>query len=159
MNLQDALNIVIVPGLKLLHPNMDSRPARAMLLTIGQQEGDRFTARRQYQDGPARSFYQFERGGGVAGVLQHRATKNIISNVLDRLQYNDHSPEYCHAAIEHNDALATVFARLLLYTLPAELPERGEHMYSWSQYLSAWRPGHPRRDKWDEYYDLAWAAV
>jgi len=158
MTLEDALRIVINPGLALLPPGFDSLPARAMLLAIGQQEGDRFRARAQYHGGPARGFFQFERGGGVKGVLAHPSTK-IVHSVLDRLQYKDHSPEACHTAIEHNDALATVFARLLLYTLPGALCCSGEFDESWARYIAAWRPGKPHRATWNEYYDNAWGVL
>jgi len=159
MLLQDALNIVIIPGLNLLPEVMDTSEARAMLLAIGQQEGNRFTARRQYCDGPAKGFFQFECGGGVSGVLFHQATKLFIQDVLSRLEYHNYSSIDCHTAIEHNDALATVFARLLLWTLPEALPQEGDYEGSWNQYIAAWRPGKPHRSTWNNYYDLAWNEI
>ncbi len=154
MKLSDVLHAVIFPGLALLPRRMNSPEAVAMLLAIGLQES-RFTARRQI-GGPARGFYQFERGGGVAGVLQHHSTREIVCNILDRLEYDREVPT-SYAAIEHNDALATVYARLLLWSLPHALPGPGEDELAWDQYLEAWRPGRPHRQTWSEFYRQAWA--
>lgn len=154
MKLSDVLQAVIFPGLALLPRRMNSPEAIAMLLTIGLQES-RFTHRRQI-GGPARGFYQFEQGGGVVGVLQHRQTREIVCSVLDRLQY-DRNISTSYNAIEHNDTLATVYARLLLWTLPHALPGPGESELAWMQYLDAWRPGKPHRATWDEFYRQAWA--
>ena len=52
----------------LLPPELNTRPAWAMLFASGMQE-DRLDARRQI-GGPARGFWQFELGG-IAGVLSH----------------------------------------------------------------------------------------
>jgi hypothetical protein len=154
MKLSDALQVVIFPGLALLPRHMTSLEAIAMLLAIGLQES-RFTHRRQI-GGPARGFYQFEHGGGVKGVLQHRSTMGIICNILDRLEY-DRNTSTSYNAIEHNDTLATVYARLLLWTLPAALPGKDDDEWAWEQYIEAWRPGRPHRDTWSGFYRQAWA--
>jgi len=153
MKISDVLQVAIYPGLALLPKQMNSPAAIAMLLTIGLQES-RFTYRRQV-GGPARGFYQFEKMGGVAGVLQHYQTSIIINGVLDRLQY-DRSVSTSYSAIEHNDVLATAFARLLLWTLPDTLPQKDEYERSWEQYIEAWRPGKPHRQTWNEFYRQAW---
>ena len=122
MKISDALQVVIYPGLALLPKQMSSPAAIVMLLTIGMQES-RFIHRRQI-GGPARGFYQFEKKGGVAGVLlHHHRTSPLIRDALDRLQY-DFDLDTSYNAIEHNDALATVYARLLLWTLPDTLPQK-----------------------------------
>ena len=154
MKLSDVLQVVIFPGLALLPRRMYSPEAIAMLLAIGLQES-RFTHRRQI-GGPARGFYQFERGGGVAGVLRHYQTREVINNILDRLQYA-RDTDTSYAAIEHNDALATVYARLLLWTLPGPLPGPDDAAKAWEQYLEAWRPGKPHRQTWGDFYRQAWA--
>jgi hypothetical protein len=61
--------------------------------------------------------------------------------------------------VEHNDVLATVFARLLLWTVPARLPKRGDYDSSWWQYMNGWRAGKPHREAWNAHYDLAWSLV
>ena len=154
MKISDALQAVIFPGLSLLPRRMTSPESIAMLITIGLQES-RFEHRRQI-GGPARGFFQFEQGGGVVGVLTHRATRDMICNILDRLEY-DRNISTSYGAIEHNDALATVYARLLLWTLPGALPGPDEDEMAWGQYIEAWRPGRPHRETWDEVYRQAWA--
>jgi hypothetical protein len=137
----------------MLPAKMDSLPARAMLAAIALQES-RFEYRRQI-NGPARGFFQFEKNGGVKGVLTHPATSDHIRNVLDALAYN-HAVETSYVAIEHNDVLACAFARLLLWTVPGALPARDDPEGAWQQYLSAWRPGKPHRATWDALYAKGW---
>lgn len=142
----------------VLPERMASPEATAMLLVIGLQES-KFAHRRQVR-GPARGLWQFERGGGVAGVLTHRNTAHTIRNVLEALRYPADMDDYkCHTAIEHNDVLACCFARLLLWTLPDALPGRLEVERGWSQYLRSWRPGRPHMETWAGNYSLAWALV
>jgi hypothetical protein len=137
----------------LLPPKLDSPEAKAMLMAIAMQES-RWDERRQI-GGPARGFWQFE-FGGVRGVLAHKVSQPLIFSVLDRLDY-DHVPATSYAAIEHNDVLAFAYARLLLWTLPNALPGREEAGEGWEQYLAAWRPGRPRRETFDAFYEKAWA--
>ena len=146
---------VLPAACSLLPARMDTLAARAMLLAIGLQES-RFEHRRQVS-GPARGFFQFE-AMGVNEVLQHPASRAHAERALTALCYR--APflvTSCHQAIEHNDVLACVFARLLLRTLPAPLPDRHQPALAWRQYLDAWRPGKPHRDSWDAYYAQAWA--
>lgn len=140
----------------LLPPQMDTPEARAMLLAIGLQES-RFAHRRQIR-GPARGYYQFEVGGGVTGVLTHPVTKPLIELVLEELCYVP-AASACYDAIEHNDVLATVFARLLLYTLPGLLPKRHQAEKAWNLYIEGWRPGRPHKASWSDLYVQAWTCV
>lgn len=156
MNNFDIINHVINPGFSLLPPALISTPAKAMLIAIGLQES-RFISRMQI-GGPARSYFQFESGGGVKGVLSHQYTKPIIEAILQRLDIPDDRVEIFEA-MAWNDSLATVFARLLLWTVPEDLPGEGEHDESWRQYVTTWRPGKPRRDSWNVFYDQAWSTV
>lgn len=147
--------IALAPALRLLPANMDTPAARAMCIAIALQES-RIEYRRQI-GGPARGYFQFEIGGGVRGVLTHRATRQHIHAALTALDYDQTSTsEACWIAIEHNDILASVFARLLLWTLPDALPGRDEADEGWDQYLEAWRPGKPHRDTWNALYEKAW---
>lgn len=143
----------------LLPSKMDSKEARLMLLAIGLQES-RFQHRRQLvgnpprPTGPATGFWQFERGGGVVGVLQHHASR-------------DHARTLCAArgvelvsqsvwqALQHDDVLAAGFARLLLWTDPFALPALGDAQGAWDLYLRTWRPGKPHRHTWDALYQQA----
>ena len=156
MKTSDAIRYIIEPGLLHLPWRMDSTPARAMLIAMALQES-RFTHRRQIR-GPARGWWQFEQGGGVAGVLRHSATREHAWAALDRLQYPRDS-QAVYEAIEHNDGLATVFARLLLFTVPHALPGPNDVDEAWDQYIWAWRPGKPHRHTWDDFYRQAWEAL
>jgi len=144
----------------LLPAEMASPAATAMLLAIGLQESG-FTARRQQRGGPARGFWQFERDGGTYGVLTHQRSKAHATAVLRALQYHGlvGNVKGCYAALEHNDTLAFVFARLLVWTLPEALPDRESPTAAWAQYLHAWRPGKPQRETWDQHFATAWARV
>jgi hypothetical protein len=140
----------------LLPDAMDALEARAMVLAIGLQES-RFKHRRQVQ-GPARGFWQFEIGGGVAGVLTHPVSKPHIERVLLALRYVP-AASACFDAIEHNDVLACVFARLNLLTDPLPLPMQEDPENGWLTYVRVWRPGRPHRQTWDANFAEAWALV
>lgn len=147
MNYKDALFLVIEPGLKVLPEKMDSQSARIMMLTIGMQES-RFTYRKQIR-GPARGFFQFEKGGGYAGVLRHAAVKDIARSVLDRLHITDTEG---FEALAYNDTLSASFCRLLLWTDPKPLPKLTDRPEVWwDLYLRVWRPGKPHRETWDAF--------
>ncbi len=153
----DNVQSFVFPATFALLPGvMDSPQARAMLLAIGLQESG-FVYRRQV-GGPARGFWQFEKGGGVKGVLNQPSTQGHIAHVCAELSYTA-NVDACYTAIEHNDMLACGFARLLLWSLPGRLPERGAPERGWQQYLAAWRPGKPHRQSWNDYYKSAWALV
>jgi hypothetical protein len=111
-------------------------------------------------NGPAHGFWQFEKHGGVKGVLEHRTTAPIVLPICTQLCYRDLAViTTCYEAIVHNDVLACVFARLLLWTLPDMLPNEDEASEAWSQYLKAWRPGKPHRKTWNDCYATAWRIV
>ncbi len=154
--IRDPMNVALV----MLPARMDSPKARAMLLAIGLQES-RFEHRVQVR-GPAHGFWQFEKGGGVKGVLTHQTTKPLILPILDSMGYDsrpDYAAEDCYDAIVHNDILACVFARLLLWTHPKPLPVRASPDVGWHYYLSTWRPGRPHRETWDDCFETAWSWV
>lgn len=156
--LEHVYSHVIPAAYSLLPVRMQSDEATAMLLAIGLQESE-FDARRQGGNGPARGFWQFERGGGVRGVLAHPSTEPHISRVLASLKYAGASTADCYAAIEHNDILACCFARLLLWTVPGKLPDQHSYERGWQQYLSGWRPGKPHPEKWPGNFGVAWDIV
>ena len=141
---------VMPAAFSLLPEGMDSEDARVMLLAIGLQES-RFDHRVQI-GGPARGFWQFEKGGGIRGVLGHHATKYHAMSACRHLRYFDADDE-AYNAIAHNDVLACVFARLLLWSLPQPLPTSSDD--GWDQYLAAWRPGKPHPETWAAFYAQA----
>jgi len=145
------------PAYVLLPPAMRSREATAMILAICLQES-RFLHRRQI-GGPARGYAQFERGGGVAGVLRHYATGEIAEEVCAARGVAP-EPGPVHAALEHDDVLAAAFARLLLWTDPAPLPKYPDGPdAAWRYYLRNWRPGKPHRETWDDLWERAWGVA
>jgi hypothetical protein len=149
-------DFILPAAYALLPTEMGSQAASAMLLAIGLQESE-FEHRHQV-GGPAHGFWQFERGGGVHGVLAHSATAPHIDKILRLLKYNVSTGD-CYTAIEHNDVLAACFARLLLWTVPRPLPGADEADAGWQQYLDSWRPGRPHYSTWATYYEMAWQLV
>lgn len=143
----------------LLPPKMNSPAATAMLLAIGLQES-RFQHRVQV-GGPAHGFWQFEKNGGVKGVMTHPLTAGHARKALRDLQYPGavESLETVYAVIIHNDVLAAVFARLLLWTVPGALPTRHQSAAGWRQYIDGWRPGKPHPNTWPDFFQEAWLLV
>jgi hypothetical protein len=129
-----------------------SEAATVMLLAIGLQES-RFLHRQQI-GGPARSYWQFERGGGVVGVLTHRATLRYAKAVCT-LRGIEPTADAVYAAMLLDDLLGCAFARLLLFSDPKPLPEPGQIVTSWDYYIRNWRPGKPHRGTWDNLYSRA----
>ena len=137
---KDAVN----ESYKLLPLKMDSPFARINQAAIGQQESG-YLVRRQYGNGPARGYWQFEEGGGVKGVMEHKASSELARSV-------------CHArgvpfvrravweALETDDVLAAAFCRLLMWTDSGKLPV--SEADGWAMYIRTWRPGKPHPDKW-----------
>lgn len=135
--------------------------ARVMLVAITGQEADA-QFRRQHGNGPARGLWQFERLGGVAGVLSHRASIRL-AEALCEWRGVEASTTAVHAALERDDVLAAGFARLLLWTDPRPLPNDWDAGMLY--YLRNWRPGaYTRGDdaeraklraKWQDQWRLA----
>lgn len=147
----------LIPAAALLLPGVSfADEAKVMLIAIGLQES-RFEHRRQIK-GPARGFWQFEAGGGTAGVLHHRATSAMASRIVSgRLERP--STYSVNEALAADDVLACAFARLLLFTDPRPLPPLGNAQAAWDYYVRNWRPGKPHRHTWDALYAKALAAV
>lgn len=150
------IEYAINPAMALLPAKMTSDKAKVMLLAIGLQES-RLTHRAQI-GGPAKSFLQFEFGGGVKGVMTHSASSATAKNLCQSL-----AVQFDRAAIfqamEFNDTLAFGLGRLLLYTDPKALPEIGNAQAAWDLYQRVWRPGKPHRQTWDELYNIAATVV
>lgn len=151
---------LIPAAYSVLPPAMASPKATSFILAIGLQESQ-FRDRRQVGGGPGRGFFQFERGGGVRGVVTHAASRDALRAALVALREEKLIGQtvLLYQTIEHHDVLAVVFARLLIYTLPDALPGRDEADVAWSQYLRAWNPGEPRRESWPGHFQTAWALV
>jgi hypothetical protein len=147
---------VLPAAYDVLPHGMQSAEADAFLMAIALQESK--CAYRKQIGGPAKGFWQFEAGGGVKGVLTHHASKDAARSALVALSYpHAMTVPAIHAVLEHNDVLACVFARLLLWTLPEALPGEYQADEAWRQYLAAWRPGKPHKATWARNFDRAWA--
>ena len=128
--------------------------ARVLVTTIAGQESE-WAARRQH-GGPARSYWQFELGGGVAELFAVTPNQlRIVCSALD-IPYDQAT---VFEAMAWNDALACSMARLLLWQDPAALPEVGDVEAGWAYYLRNWRPGAPHHDVWAECYSMSLAAM
>lgn len=147
----NLLRLAVNPAHEMLEPlgvKSDAR-ARVLSLAIAGQESV-WTHRLQIQ-GPARSFWQFEQGGGVRGVLNHPASTTKIAAICDALSVAC-TEINVYGAMAYQDVLAAAMARLLLYTDPAPLPAIDDVDTAWSYYCRTWRPGLPHRSTWAERY-------
>lgn len=131
--------------------------ARVILLAIAGQEADA-KHRRQIPVAHAMGLWQFERGGGVAGVLSHRASMLIAGRVCVARDVRAISTDV-HLALERDDVLACAFARLLLWTDARPLPGVHAEDEAWAYYLRCWRPGKPHPERWPDNHRLARDAV
>jgi hypothetical protein len=152
MNLDTLIRTAISPALTLLPPAMTSPAARILLLAIGLQES-RFQHRRQI-NGPARGFWQFEKNGGVLGVLTHPSSRDAAHTLCENRNVGPLSATV-YTALETDDVLAAGFARLLLWTDPWRLPAGGDADGAWALYLRTWRPGKPHPHTWAALYAQA----
>lgn len=155
----DALNAAF----ELLPDRMRSAQAVAILLAIQLQEAPN-QAQKQI-GGPAVGIWQFEKGGGIAGVLRHSASRPYALKVCEALGVEATMDAVYIALQDTNDTLDAAFARLLLWTDASALPAIGDVTGAWQLYLRTWRPGaHSRgsarkkaalRRKWSINYAAA----
>lgn len=165
------IRVAIDQAFKFLPPQLDSPKARVMVYATGWQES-RFEFRRQVVEvvkrgrvelsptGPAKGFWQFERGGGCKGVLQHPSSRYWMVTACQHHGVAP-NPSGLWDAIQDNDVLAAIAARLLYFTDPKKLPEVSDVEGAWKLYLRTWRPGAAKRqydelrEKWTGNHDAA----
>lgn len=129
-----------------------------LLFAIAGQESN-WEHRIQSGNGPAHGFWQFERLGGVRGVLTHRASYALADKVCASVGIEPTSEQaWSIMATPPGDNLSVAFARLLLWTDPHPLPAVGDEEASYAYYIHNWRPGRPSRSRWAGVYPLAVAA-
>jgi hypothetical protein len=152
MTLDQITKVGIDPALALL-PGMDALQARVMLLPSACKKVASASlssrAEQARREGPARGFFGSLVGtaasrGGVWGVFLHEASNGLIKKIASQRGVAM-SPTNIWQAVETDDVLAAVVARLLLWTDPKALPELGEAEAAWQLYLRTWRPGKPHR--------------
>lgn len=107
--------------------------------------------------GPARGHYQFEQGGGVKGVMTHRASAQHAAALCEAASVRFESGAIWRA-LEGHDGLAYGFARLLLLTDPRPIPT--DQAPAWECYAERlWRPGKPHPQTWSRHWQAAGIAV
>jgi len=158
------LEEAIIPAMALLPKTLDSDRSRVMLMAIGLQESG-LRVRWQIIDpvvpetkGPARGLLQFERGGGVRGVMRHPATMHLASDVC-RAREVPFEERVVWVALERDDILAAALGRLYLLTDPQPLPALGDVQAAWECYKRNWKPGKPHPEAWPQNYANAFAAL
>jgi hypothetical protein len=137
---------------------MDTPAARVQLIATALQES-RLTTRDQIVKGkkpgvkgPALGLWQFEKGGGVRGVLRHPASAPYLPYTADE-------EAALWLKLETDDKLAARLARLLLLTDPRPFPKRGDAAGGWNYYVRNWRPGKPHAGTWGAFWREAEAMV
>lgn len=141
----------VADAFALLPSKMDTEAARVILAAIGYQESDGYATRRQYGNGPAAGYWQFERGG-IKGVMLHAASARLAVGVCEARDVGFNSEEIWKA-LQVDDVLAAAFARLLMWTDSQPLPAVGDVAGAWKLYAErCWRPGKPHPDKWPTSY-------
>ena len=138
----------------LLPAKLNSRERRILVAASGYQETSYLT-RFQYNNGPARSYWQFENGrlAAINGVLNHKATKAMARSVCEARGVE---PERMAVwkAMETDDVLGAAFAAMLIYTDPFAMPTTKQA--AWTMYADRlWRPGKPHPEKWTESWAFA----
>jgi len=156
MTPKECLEQAIEPALAMLPIHMTSDEAAVLMIAIGLQES-RLKYRRQI-GGPAVGLWQFEKGGGVHGVLTHSET-NIWARVCCAKRDIFANEDAVYKALPSDDVLAAAFARLLLWADPKPLPAIGDAINAWDYYERNWRPGKPHPETWDDLYQQAIEAV
>lgn len=162
MTPQRLLKYGVIPALtELAHLGIpDSPQSRRFLVAIALQES-KINHRRQLtasgaENGPAASFWQFEKGGGCAGLFRHHATEDKIVRICSIFNIEANAASLWEA-MRFNDIVAAAAARLLIYTLPDKLPLNS--VDGWAQYLDAWRPGKPHESTWAAHWVSAGRVV
>ena len=160
MTLSEIRAHAIVPAMALLPAAMYARPNAVDVLLLAthlQEAPNREQCQlpaRSGQCGPARGIFQFERGGGVAGVLRHHASREHAVAVCDALGIEPTIDGIFNALPAQCDVLDAAMARLLYWTDRKPLPGMGDVESAWQYYLENWRPGAYSRGTTAQKYAL-----
>lgn len=142
---------VVQPGVRFMTATLPAvscgMAAQAMLLAIAGQEGGwQF---RQQVGGPAHSFWQFEKGGGVTALYRNMLTTNLVAKLCAATETSfDPDSIYQKMAVQEGDLLSFGMARLLLWVDARPLPDPTDDAATWDYYQRNWRPGRPGPDRW-----------
>lgn len=151
-------------GFALLPERMGGRTAGVLCVTSSLQEspnGEQCQLPvKPDKCGPARGIFQFERMGGVYGVINHPASRPHILKLCE-LKGIEPTVDGLYAALPTaDDSLDAAVARLLYWTDPNPLPELGDVDGAFRYYLHNWRPGAYTRGSAEQRAGLRakWAA-
>lgn len=143
----------VAEAFALLPAKMHTASAEVIHAAIGYQESDGYKVRRQYGNGPAAGYWQFERGG-IKGVMKHKASSALAKQVCEARGV-PFEVDAIWLAFQSDDVLAAAFARLLMWTDSQPLPKLGDVQGAWKLYAErCWRPGKPHPEKWQASYDF-----
>jgi len=151
----DSLQLDIESGLGLLPAAMRTAAAKVLLYATNRQENPKRLP--QQVGGPAVGDYQFEKGGGVKGVMTHHAVKDLTHAICNARKVSFDAGSI-YQALKTDPILAAALARLLYYTDPKAMPDVGDEAGTWALYLRTWRPGayarqpEELRAKWKKNY-------
>lgn len=165
MELRQVIESAVKPAYAILGSKYNTVEATLMSLAIGGQES-KFQSRRQIitkngklvPEGPAVSFWQFEKGGGIRGVMRHKASE-ALARRLCAVRGVEFTANAVFAAMQHDDVLGAGMTRLLLLTDPHKLPKIGNVDEAWACYTRIWRPGKPHIATWAKAYQNAREAL
>jgi hypothetical protein len=135
---------IIHAALQLLPLKMATPSAICELLAMALQESDGLKTRFQYNGGPARGFWQFERTGGVRGIMQHGGVSAFTRAlcIARNVQFEEFA---IWTALAKDDVFAAGCARLLLWTdthpMPQPVDDDPNVAKGWNVYIETWRPG------------------
>lgn len=136
----------------MLPTKMDTAAARHQLAAIGYQES-KYATRVQYGGGPANSYWQFEKGGGVKGVMNFGGEVTRLAKAVCQARDVEWDRQAVWEAMATDDVLGAAFTRLLMYTDAAPVPTNMQD--GWAMYLRTWRPGKPHPDVWVDSWAFA----
>lgn len=146
-------DIVMPAAFQMLPYKMATRPALAFVLAAGYQESN--LEHRKQIGGPALGFWGFEPGQDKAwdGLLSRGDTGETLRIILKYMSYSEDTKA---DVLRHQDILAAVAARLLIWTHASPLPKEHEIEGGYRQYDWLWRPGEKRHEDWRESWKMGW---
>lgn len=158
---ENALTLIVRPALRDTvaltgRAGLHTELAEKYLLAIGLQESRLLETLQRASGGRpmptlARGFWQFEKGGGVRGVLTHGSTVWFRQLLLEADW--PLTEDALHYALAYNQHLAASAARALLWTDSQAL--RDQEGYAWEYYKRVWAPGKPKPATWGAFWQEA----
>ena len=167
-----TLKVDIAAALALLPKTLRTLDAAVQLYATSIQENPTRAPRQLIKKdgrlrpiGPAAGDYQFEKTGGIRGLLNFKSDRvqSMLRSVCAARQVPQ-TVDGLFDGIQTDPILAAALARLLYFTDAGALPKAGAEQYAWDVYLRTWRPGAYERDpkglraKWSKSYAEAMKA-